>query len=214
MKKIFCSVIVCSVVLLVLSGCMKLGVEESTTLEARQESTVIFKQTEPAVRQPSLQVLAEALAATGITDWDGSYKNLTVEQRTALEQYFSHERREDIRFTDEGVLYVDDTKTPLSEPWAENSLLSLAPEPDFGNVFASWVQPESISVSYTDVEELIVEAYITNAKASGFNKVTAERTSVCCGMVFEANNKDGVRLSLVSRFAGAQSVTTVTVSAP
>jgi len=213
--KVFQTLIILATLLSIMAACGKsVSTKESQTSETVTESTVIFKQTEPAVRQPTLQVLSDAFKAVGITNWDGSYKNLTFEQRTALEQYFANERKENIRFTDEGVLYADLSKIPLSESWAENGILKLAPEPGFGAVFTSWVEQKAVSVSFAEVPEAVIANYIAEVKAAGFSHVTAESTSVCCGLVFEADNSNGIKIALASKFAGTQPVTTIRVSIP
>lgn len=170
--------------------------------------------TAPEIRQPSLEVLAQALKETGIRDWGGDYKKLTFEQRTALEQYFANRRNEDVRFTDEGVLYADARLKKPEKPWNEDAVLKAAPEPDFGEVFTSWSGGKSVSMSYTEVEEETISAYIEKVKASGFDRVTADSISPCCGKVFEASNARGVKISLASKSAGSQPVTTITVTVP
>ena len=211
LKKILYTAFAVALVLSMLAGCGKNTAQKSNTADSTQGSTVLFNPSEPAVRQPSLQALADAFAAVGITDWDGSYKNITFEKRTALEQYFANERGENIRFTDEGVLYEDENKVQLSGTWAENPILNKAPEPDFGNVFTSRVEQASVSVSYAEVPDEKIEAYIGKVKAAGFYHITADETTVCCGLAFEADNGNGVKVTLASKFAGTQAVTTVTV---
>lgn len=211
-KKVLHGLIIMTLVVSLTAGCSNSGAQKETAADSTQGTTVLFAPTEPAVRQPSLQVLADAFAAVGIKDWDGSYKNFTFEQRTALEQYFANERGENVRFTDEGVLYEDENKVELSGTWVENSILNAAPEPDFGNVFTSRVEQDSVSVSYTEVPDEKIKAYIEQVKAAGFNHISAEQTTVCCGLAFEADNGNGIKVALASKFAGTQPVTTVTVS--
>ena len=212
LKRILYSVFTFALILPLLAGCGKNTAKNNDPADSTQGTTVLFAPTEPAVRQPSLQVLADAFAAVGIKDWDGSYKNFTFEQRTALEQYFANERGEDVRFTDEGVLYEDENKVELSGTWGNNSILNAAPEPDFGNVFTSRVEQDSVSVSYAEVPEESIKTYIEQVKAAGFNRISAEQTTMCCGLAFEADNGNGIKVTLASKFTGTQPVTTVTVS--
>ena len=212
LKRILYSVFTFALILPLLAGCGKNTAKNNDPADSTQGTTVLFAPTEPAVRQPSLQALADAFAAVGIKDWDGIYKNFTFEQRTALEQYFANERGENVRFTDEGVLYEDENKVELSGTWAENSILNAAPEPDFGNVFTSRVEQDSVSVSYAEVPEESIKTYIEQVKAAGFNRISAEQTTVCCGLAFEADNGNGIKVTLASKFTGTQPVTTVTVS--
>jgi hypothetical protein len=212
-RKPLCAMIVILAILSSSSACGKPATQQdNANAESTQNSTVIFKPAESEFRQPSLQALADAFVAVGITDWDGSYKNFTFEQRTALEQYFANQRQENVRFTDEGVLYEDENKVQLSGSWAGNDILKSAPEPDFGNVFTSRVEENSVSVSYAEVPDEKIEAYIEQVKAAGFNHISAEQTTICCGLAFEADNGNGAKVSLASKFAGTQPITTITVS--
>lgn len=208
MKKSIFILLLCAALALCAAGCGKNGQPGVTT----QAPTVT--QTEAPVRQPSAQVLADALAAVGITDWEGNYKNLTFVQRTQLEQYFANERGENIRFTDEGCWYVNEDAVPLEGTWAQNAILSRAPEPSvFGvKVLTSRVEAKTVSVSYADVPAQKVTDYVALLKTAGFDHITADDTTTCCGTVFQADNGEGVRVSLASKFIGVQAVTTVSVT--
>ncbi|GEM_PF-2324816 len=200
-------------VVLLAAGCSRKAGSETTAGPATGASRTAAA-TAPEIRQPSLEDLAQALEETGIRDWGGDYKKLTFEQRTALEQYFANRRHEDIRFTDEGVMYADARLKKPEKPWGEDDILKAAPEPDFGAVFTSWSGGKSVSMSYTEVAEETISAYIEKVKAAGFDRVTADSVSPCCGRVFEASNAGGVKVSLASKSAGSQPVTTVTVTVP
>jgi len=208
MKKSGLMLLLCAALVLVPAGCGRNAQPGVTT----QAPTVL--QTEAPVRQPSAQVLADALAAVGITDWEGDYKKLTFVQRKQLEQYFANERGENIVFTDEGCWYVDENAVPLEGTWAQNAILNRAPEPSvFGvKVLTSRVEAKTVSVSYADVPAQKVADYIEQLKAAGFDHVTADDTTTCCGTVFQADNGKGVRVSLASKFIGVQAVTTVSVT--
>ena len=188
----------------VLSGCSA-ETKESTTAAVSETAKVY------GVKQPSQEKLLEAFEAVGIENWDGSYKNLTFEQRTSLEQYFAKKWSEDVKFSDEGVRYVENT-VPLKGSWAENKILKLAPDPKFDSILASSVEADTVSVSYTNVTAEEIKRYTGEIKAAGFDKILEEYTSSCCGIVFRAQNKDGVTVSLSSKLI-AQAVTTIVVSA-
>ncbi len=207
MKKIS-AVFLCLTLFFIFSGCSA-EKNESKTNPANTNQMLSGTATTAAI-QPVQEKLLEAIAAAGIDDWDGNYKNLSFEQRTALEQYFAKTWSENVKFSDEGVVYVTNT-VPLEGDWPDNEILSLAPEPDFGNVFTSSVESKAVSVSFTNVSAEVMRNYIEKVKQAGFNNVTEDYTTACCGTAFKAENTDGVTVSLLSKFF-LQPVTTITVS--
>jgi len=207
MMKKAAAMFLCAMLIFGVDACSAEKKENRTTAITPVQSTTNAY----GVRQPSQEKLLEAFEAVGIENWDGSYKNLTFEQRTSLEQYFAKKWSEDVKFSDEGVRYVENT-VPLKGSWAENKILKLAPDPKFDSILSSSVETDAVSVSYTNVTAEEIKRYTGEVKAAGFDKILEEYTSSCCGTVFRAQNEDGVTVSLSSKLI-AQAVTTIVVSA-
>lgn len=196
-------IFICAVLIAGFSGCS--AEKKESTTAAVSETAKVY-----GVKQPSQEKLLEAFEAVDIEAWDGNYKNLTFEQRTSLEQYFARKWSEDVKFSNEGVRYVENT-VPLKGDWAENEILKLVPDPGFDSILASSVETDAVSVSYTNVTAEEIRRYTGEVKAAGFDKILEEYTSSCCGTVFRVQNKDGVTVSISSKLI-AQAVTTIAVS--
>jgi len=208
MKKIVSLSLTLLMLSILFAGCA--GRENSQTTAAADQTTTAQPIT-ASIIQPSLQEVADAMEAVGITDWDGSFKNLSFEQRTALEQYFAKFKGKDVKFSDAGVFYPNLNTPALQVPWAENGILKRVPEPAFGDIFTSSVEEKSVSVSFVNVTAEAIAAYVAQLKAAGLTQNVTEYTSSCCGTVFEADNGSGVKVEMKSKLV-AQAITTVTVT--
>lgn len=148
--------------------------------------------------QPSADELQGILGGLGYGDWDGTWNNLTAEQKQALENYYAA-LGEDIRFTEDGLVFVDEDGNVITwgGKWPNSPLMKDVPKVDFGTIFTTTTDTDKVTILISNATEANFTDYVSKIKSAGFNNDPKEDIMSGVYSSFEASNSKGLRISVV-----------------
>jgi hypothetical protein len=171
-------------------------VSSATTTQKPGETT-----TAENASQPSANEVLGILNGLGYNDWDGNWDSLTAEQKQAIENYYSA-LGENVQFNENGIVFVDENGNVLSwgGNWPVSPLLSDVPKANFGMIYTSSVEAETVTIVLSGASPANFSDYVTQVKSAGFNNGISE-VNVMGAATFNANNGKGVEISIVNYIA-------------
>lgn len=134
-----------------------------------------------------------------LKDATNAYKNITPEQKRAIEESVSSEGVE-VKITDTGFIYKDeDGEGQYGGEWPNNKYTQMVPKPNFGTVMATYIEYDSCNVTLCDVTVDQMKAYASKVKQQGFNIDVEVEDSTAFGVTiysYSARNKKGYEVEV------------------
>lgn len=134
-----------------------------------------------------------------LKDATNAYKNITPEQKRAIEESVSSEGVE-VKITDTGFIYKDeDGEGQYGGEWPNNKYTQMVPKPNFGTVMATYIENDSCNVTLCDVTVDQMKAYASKVKQQGFNIDVEVEDSTAFGVTiysYSARNKKGYEVEV------------------